>query len=99
MQNLGRKSITESAVRGFGFHRFFKKPKTYGFLKNLSIGFKPVLLGLINQSRVLGCVFPTVVLSRVISPLVGLIAIATLLITPLTATHEPPSRGSRWALQ
>ena len=32
-----------------------------------------------------------VVISRVISPLVGVIIIVTLLITPLITTHEPPS--------
>ena len=32
-----------------------------------------------------------VVLSRVTSPLIGLITIVTLLITPLITTHEPPS--------
>ena len=31
-------------------------------------------------------------ISRVISPLIGLITIVTLLITPLVTTHEPPSR-------
>ena len=34
-----------------------------------------------------------VVISRVISPLIGLITIVTLLITSLITTHEPPSRG------
>ena len=33
-----------------------------------------------------------VVISRVISPLIWLITIVTLLITPLLTTHEPPSR-------
>ena len=33
-----------------------------------------------------------VVISSVITPLMGLIAIVTLLITPLITTHEPPSR-------
>ena len=37
-----------------------------------------------------------VVLSRVTSPLIGLITIVTLLITPLITTHEPPS--SLWCL-
>ena len=32
-----------------------------------------------------------VVTSRVISPLIGVIIIVTLLITPLITTHEPPS--------
>ena len=32
-----------------------------------------------------------VVISRVISPLIGVISIVTLLITPLIPTHEPPS--------
>ena len=32
-----------------------------------------------------------VVISRVISPLIGVIIIVTLLITPLITTHEPPS--------
>ena len=32
-----------------------------------------------------------VVTSRVISPLIWVIAIVTLLITPLRTTHEPPS--------
>ena len=32
-----------------------------------------------------------VVISRVISPLIGVILIVTLLMTPLIATHEPPS--------
>ena len=31
------------------------------------------------------------VISRVISPLIGVISIVTLLITPLKTTHEPPS--------
>ena len=36
------------------------------------------------------------VISRVISPLIGVITIVTLLITPLITTHEPPStRGTR----
>ena len=33
-----------------------------------------------------------VVISRVISPLIGVIIIVTLLITPLITTHEPPSK-------
>ena len=33
-----------------------------------------------------------VVISGVISPLIWVVSIATLLITPLTTTHEPPSR-------
>ena len=33
-----------------------------------------------------------VVISRVISPLIWVITIVTLLITPLIITHEPPSR-------
>ena len=33
-----------------------------------------------------------VVISRVISPLIGVIIRVTLLITPLITTHEPPSR-------
>ena len=36
-----------------------------------------------------------VVISMVISPLIWVIAIVTLLITPLKTTHEPPSTGSR----
>ena len=36
-----------------------------------------------------------VVISRVISPLVWVIIIVTLLITPLISTHGPPSRGLR----
>ena len=35
-----------------------------------------------------------VVISGVITPLIGLITIVTLLITPLIATHETPSRVS-----
>ena len=34
-----------------------------------------------------------VVISGVISPLIWVIIIVTLLITPLITTHEPPSRG------
>ena len=34
-----------------------------------------------------------VVISRVISPLIGVITIVILLITSLITTHEPPSRG------
>ena len=37
-----------------------------------------------------------VVISRVISPLILVITIVTLLITPLITTHEPPSREA-WA--
>ena len=33
-----------------------------------------------------------VVISGVISPLIRVISIATLVITPLITTHEPPSR-------
>ena len=36
-----------------------------------------------------------VVISRVISPLIGVIVIVALLITPLITTHEPPSRVYR----
>ena len=35
-----------------------------------------------------------VVISRVISPLIGVITIVTLVITPLITTREPPSRSS-----
>ena len=34
-----------------------------------------------------------VVISRVVSPLIWVITILTLLITPLLTTHEPPSEG------
>ena len=34
-----------------------------------------------------------VVISGVISPLIWLISIVILLITPFTTTHEPPSQG------
>ena len=34
------------------------------------------------------------VISRVISPLIGVITIVTLVITPLITTREPPSRSS-----
>ena len=36
-----------------------------------------------------------VAISGVISPLIWVIIIATLIITPLITAHEPPSRGSR----
>ena len=39
-----------------------------------------------------------VVISRVISPLIWVITILTLLITPLITTHEPPSRSSEETL-
>ena len=37
-----------------------------------------------------------VVFSGVISPLIWDIIIVTILITPLIATHEPPSRHDSW---
>ena len=44
-----------------------------------------------SVSKVLGGSW--VVISRVISPLIWVITIVTLLITPLITTHEPPSRA------
>ena len=53
--------------------------------------------GAARSLRSLACLLggSWVVTSRVISPLIGLITIVTLLITPLITTHEPPSRGIR----